>query len=44
MSFILKKIVTNEKKNFWNFTNFFTVEVEEGVVFYYFKIFQTTSP
>ena len=39
MSFIFKKIVTNEKINFWNFTNFFTVGV--GVVFFiilkYFK-------
>ena len=33
MSFILKNIVTNEKKNFWNFTIFFKVEVGEGVVF-----------
>ena len=33
MSFILKKIVANEKINFWNFTNFFTVGVGEGVVF-----------
>ena len=42
MSFIQKKIVTNEKINFWNLTNFFTVGV--GLFFYYFKIFQTTSP
>ena len=32
MSFILKKIVTNEKINFWNFTNFFTVGV--GVILF----------
>ena len=45
MSFILKNIVTNEKINFWNFTNFFKVRVEEGVVFFnYIKIIQTTSP
>ena len=33
MSFILKKIATNEKINFWNFTIFFTVGVGEGLVF-----------
>ena len=33
MSFIFKKIVTNEQINFWNLTNFFTVGVGEGVVF-----------
>ena len=33
--FYLKKIVTNEKINFWNFTNFYTVGVREGVVFFY---------
>ena len=33
MSFILKNIVTNEKINFWNFTNFFKVGVGERVVF-----------
>ena len=44
MSFILKNIVTNKKINFWNFINFFKVGVGEGVVFYYIKRFQTTSP
>ena len=44
MSFILKNIVTNKKINFWNFINFFKVGVGEGVVFYYTKRFQTTSP
>ena len=48
MSFIYKKIVTNEKINFWNLTNFFTVGVGEGVVFFiilkYFKQLLRSKP
>ena len=40
MSFILKKIVTNEKINFWNFTNFFTVGVGVGEEVVFFIILQ----
>ena len=46
--FYFKKNRRNEKINFWNFTNFFTVGVGKGVVFFiilkYFKQLLPSQP